>query len=127
MAKNTYIRVRCTEREKEIIEALALRDPRGGNISKYIMGLAMKDFERCHEVEVYGCLYREDKEVRREFLGRYLVDEEGRTSVHVYARMMNKCEELFGEIKYLERRIIKNSEGKICRPTSPLKEYVYLE
>lgn len=127
MAKDSYIRFRCTEREKKIIEAMALQDAYAGNVSEYIISLIMEEFKHCHEVEVYGCLYKKDKEVKREPLGSYLVDKNGRTSMHAYEQMEKKCVELFGERDYQERHVIKNSAGKECRITSPMSDFFFLE
>lgn len=127
MAKDSYIRFRCTEREKKIIEAMALQDAYAENVSEYILGLIMTDFKYCHEVEVYGCLYKRDIEVRKELLGSYLVDERGRTSVYAYKHMLKKCVELFGEPGYQVRHVIKNSAGKECSVKSPMTDYFFLE
>lgn len=127
MAKDSYIRFRCTEREKKIIEAMALQDAYAENVSEYILGLIMTDFKHCHEVEVYGCLYIRDREVRKELLGSYLVDERGRTSVYAYKHMLKKCVELFGEPDYQVRHVIKNSAGKECSVKSPMTDYFFLE
>ena len=127
MAKDSYIRFRCTDKDKAIIEAMALQDPYANNVSEYLLNLVSDDFKMCHEVEIYGCLYKKDKEVKKEFLGVYLVDNEGRSSIAAYKSMLKKCNELFGEVKYQERYVIQNSEGKECTVKSPMSDFVFLE
>lgn len=127
MAKESYIRFRCTGREKAIIEAMALQDTYSDSISEYLINLVMNDYKHCHEVEIYGCLYKKDKEIKKVSLGVYLVDEEGRSSINAYKQMEKKCKELFGERQYQERYILKNSNGKICEIPSPMSDFIFLE
>lgn len=127
MAKESYIRFRCTGREKAIIEAMALHDTYSNSISEYILNLVMNDYKQCHEVEVYGCLYKKEKEIKKISLGVYLVDDDGRTSINAYKQMQKKCIELFGERKYQERHVIKNSNGKECTIKSPISDFCFFE
>ena len=94
--KDSYVRFRCTEQEKAIIEKMALHDPMTENMSDYILSLIKDDYKRCHEVEVFSVVRRKGQEIGRKSLGFYLVDEYGRTSkFKAYKEICKKSHEFY--------------------------------
>lgn len=100
--KDTYIRLRCSEEEKVLIQGMA--EQSGMNMSEYILDLVRADKKWYHEVEVFIVVKGPNKnrdvvEKFRQSLGTILVDDQNRASVYTtYKRLAKKAYELTGEL-----------------------------
>lgn len=109
--KETYIKFRCTEEEKAIIEAMALKDKDSHNMSEYILGLVKKDSGTCRSVEIIANIMNTGKVKEKVSCGVYLFSEDGRASKDLY----KKIEEIGNQIRKNKTDIIiyTSSEGEM--------------
>jgi hypothetical protein len=124
--KDSYVRFRCTKEEKELIDALVLQDAYSDNITDYIMSLIKNDAQNTHEVNIYACLCKDGKTIRREFVGCYLADKYGRASRDTYKDIEKKSMEIFNA-KIISNIQIENESGEKCIYPSPMSDFYILE
>lgn len=130
--KDTYIRIRCTEQEKAIIQAMA--EQSGMSMSEYILDLANNDKQWYHEIEVFAVVKGINKakteivEKGRKSLGRVLVDQYNRVSVHTtYNRLYNEAQKEFGEIaKRSQHYFFLEADGVQVESPHPFADWVVL-
>ena len=86
--KESYIRFRCTEEEKAIIEAMAISDKEATSMSDYILNLVKKDAEMYEIIEIFAVKMdvSSGNEKERKRCGKYLF-KEGRASKDVYKKV----------------------------------------
>ncbi len=130
--KESYIRIRCSEQDKAMIMAMA--EQGGMSMSEYLLDLVNDDKQWYHEVEVFAVTRGTNKaksetiEKGRKSLGKVLVDNYNRASVHTtYKRLMKEAGALFGEMArrpshyyYLE------VDGVKVEPPHPFSDWVIL-
>lgn len=85
--KETYIRFRCSEEEKAIIEAMALQDKDSNSMSEYILNLVKKDTKAAKRIEIFAIVMNAGKVVSKTSCGVYLFSEDGRASKELYKKV----------------------------------------
>ncbi len=99
--KDTYIRIRCTEQQKEVCKKLA--EAEGKGMSEYIIDLIKEDAKWYHPVEVYAVAKGPDKthtiiEKARKLVDTIYIDESGRCDASLYFSLYKKADELTNNI-----------------------------
>lgn len=130
MAKTTYIRFRCTEEEKALIEAMALASAYDNNMSEYILGLVKEDARHMEEIEVFAKFYNGKKQPRVESVGKYLFEvEDGklRTSKKVWSNANKKAEDSLcpDGTGYQQRIELLDAEGRKFTTTA-VSDYAWI-
>lgn len=85
--KETCIKFRCTEEDKAIIEAMALKDKNAHNMSEYILNLVRKDAKNCRNVELIANVMFNGEVVKKISCGYYLFSEDGKASKDLYKKV----------------------------------------
>lgn len=128
--KDTYIRIRCTEQEKEICRKLA--EAEGKGMSEYLIDLIREDAKWYHSVDVYAVAKGPDKdhnviEKDRKLVDTVYIDECGRCDASVYYSMYQKAQELTNNIgdKPAHYMYLEVNGQKVKKPS--LSDYVVMD
>lgn len=107
--KETYIKFRCTDEMKAIVEAMALKDKEAHNMSEYIINLVKKDARASKSIEIFAVVMNTGKVVSKTSCGVYLFSEDGRASKDLY----KKVEEIGQQCKTKKNDVVvyATSEG----------------
>lgn len=90
--KESYIRFRCTETQKEMAKTLA--EANDMNMSEYVVSLIEADSNFYTEKEIFGVLVKKNK-VEKISFGYVLVDNDGRMRSSKFKKLLNECMEHF--------------------------------
>lgn len=124
--KDSYIRFRCTETDKAIVEAMAKQD--GKTMSEYLLDLVRQDYSHCHEEEFEVVVIRKGKEIGRQKLGTYLVDENNRASKYTtWSELEAKAEEYYSTFRSQSGQSysIQSNGRKVT--TNAMSDYMWIE
>lgn len=122
--KDSYIRFRCTEGEKRLIEMLALADPYSNNISEYILGLIKEDSKHYREIEVDAVTYGKGIEKKRIHVGTLLIDDADRISAKAYFNLYNKAA---SERLEPQHKIVLEADGRRFKHPSAMADFTTFE
>jgi len=131
--KDSYIRFRCTEQEKRMIEMLALADPYSNGVSEYILDLIRKDALNYRTARVDAVVYGLTKatlqtvEKRREPVGEVLISEDV-ISAKAYFDLMKKADEVVGKTAARPNHyLVLEAEGRRINHPSTMADVTTLE
>ena len=130
--KDAYIRIRCSEQDKLVIQAMA--EQSGMNMSEYLLSLVNNDKQYYHEVEVFAVVKGINKakteivEKGRKSLGHVLVDNYNRASAHTtYKKLYAEAFEAFGALaKQPQHYFYLEVDGEKVAPPSSFSDWVVL-
>ena len=127
MIMETYVKFRCTEQEKAIINAMAMQG--GVSASEFILNLIADQKQYYEQVEVFSVIKRSGVAVDRKSIGVYLVDKLGRASVYTtWKDISEKMEDHLSEFKRISNQhVYAEVNGFQIKAPSPLSDYVILE
>lgn len=124
--KDAYIRFRCTEAQKALIEQMAKND--GSTMSEFIIGEMMARAKHFHEATFEVVVKRKGVEIGRKEIGTYLLDEYNRASGYtVYKELNEKALEYFRTFKQKpnDSYIIESNGKRVI--TNEMSSYMWLE
>lgn len=133
--KDSYIRFRCTEGEKEIIELLALADPYSNSVTEYILGLIKEDLKNYEAITIDAVVYGLTKETlqtiekrRAAAIGTAMVDSSGRISAKAYLDIWKKAEAEIGQTASRPNHyMVLEANGKKLKHPGAMADYVTFE